>query len=1184
MTKIKTKKSVEQKDSCAFKCDRWAQFLSVRRIIGTRIAVVPSEKNEKHEDHNCTLKENHPVGGVGEREFKSSTTEFVDEGSMSTYTSRSNTCKNFCSKCSLNEAPPFDSSCKKKYLAYEYFSDSFFTSIFSFQKSQKIFTSLFFFLFIFLLFPSFTNANILNASSSQPEISVVFDEDILNTSFTAQFTNDVGISVPASFQTLEPDSAFLFTPIHPLSNGLYTFSLLATDFVKNAVNESVQVFINESYMKIELLSPYLGGSSISVTDILLKTEKESQCGFAGVDGKSFESLISKFDSLSDGKYQTLHTYKNFDFQAAGSLSSKRTIFVQCMDQKGRVHFASFNLVYDATLPQVRITPVPNPITQKDDNGKISTTLFVVSDDPVNCRYHFSKEGEDSNITELLNYSKFTPFLIEDGSSSSHFKKTPSYILEPPLNKANETQKQSFIYTMQCSNIAGLYSEKKQITIDVDLLAPIIISLQSPSAYTSELEIVMNVTTNKKASCKFSEGKTFDEDKIKNFDDSTGLRHTVSLGALSDGTQTYTVRCVDEINVQTTTLSFIVDRTAPDEVTVDSPDLACSKTFSATFKGLDAQSPIKEYNYSLIGSDGNILVDWTATSSSSVSIDLGTKESKKKQSSKKQNNAKNSSSSSSISQSNSQSGSSSETNLTQGFVYRFEVTAKNAVGLWSSVGSSNGTVYEEGGIPCDKTPPFVTLAKNNTKTGVLVQFICFDADTGCDEDSYQYFLTNINNSKCAGKNATYNPYSPISKNSLTNGTFTFLVPQTSFVCYSASDLAGNNASGVLQITVKINETLDGTNACQNKIKDVSESDVDCGGSFCLACSEGKKCTLSKDCASQYCLNSICTPASCTDNVKNGFETGLDCGGTCTVGCSVGSICNKNTDCESNYCDASYTCAESSCSDGARDGDETDRDCGGPCASCSIGKACNANTDCLTSICGKYKTCEGQLPPVIEQPITPVTPIENNLGSLLRPKFLILYLGIAFILIGLIYNSIYDRKEKMFKRSSPQVKSFFDVGRVQGGSEQIKREQNERRESLQRTPSLNEQMQSIIAQTRLKKEHQNQEKARKGIFDSFGDKKENETKKSKDAENKIFQSKNSEGKYSEGKNFESKSSYHKISDKIPDKILENKMMGNKSNGLLRNKIIPEKEDSFSRLERMKGKEEDVFGKLEKIKKKK
>ncbi len=1018
-------------------------------------------------------------------------------------------------------------------------------------SSHKINALLFFFSFLFLFLAASAHANILNATSSQPQISVVFDEDIFNSSFVAQFTSEKGISVPASFETLEPDSAFLFTPIHPLSNGLYTFTLLATDFVKNKVNESVQVSINELYMKIELISPYLGGSSTSVTDIVIKTEKESQCGFAGVDSKSFESLIGKFDSLANENMQTLHTYKDFDFQAAGSVSSKRTIFIQCKDQKNRVHFASFDLVYDATLPQVSITPVPNPITQKNDDGKILTTLFVTSDDPVVCRYHLSSQmgnSNDSNLAGTFNYSTMTPFPIEDGSSPLHFKKTPSYVLEPPVNKANETQKQLFVYEMQCSNLAGLYSEKKQISIDVDLLAPIIISLQSPSAYTSEQTIVMNVTTNKKTSCKFSLGSSFDEETAKSFEDSTGLRHTVTLGALTDGVHTYTVRCLDEINVQMTTLGFVVDRSPPESMQVDAPDLACSKTFSATFKSIDAESPIQEYNYSIIGSDGSLILDWTSTTNPSVSVNFENAKKKK----------------------NKDTAATEEINLTQGFVYRFEAVSKNSVGLWSSIGASNGTVYQEGGIPCDKTAPFITLAKNNTKGGVLVQFICFDEETGCDEDSYQYFLTN--NSKCSGKNETSNSYNPISKNSLANGTFTFLVPQTSFACYKASDLAGNNASGVSQITVKINETGVSAGACQNKIKDILESDIDCGGA-CLTCSDGKKCSLSKDCASGYCANNVCTSASCTDNVKNGFETGLDCGGTCTLGCGIGSACNKNGDCVTGYCDSDYLCAEASCSDGTRDGDETDKDCGGPCTACSIGKACMANADCTSNICGKYKTCEGELPPILEQPINPETPIENNLAIALSPKFLILYLGIAFILIGIIYNYIYDRKEKMLRKTAPQVKSFFDVGKEQNLKQQSA-------QTIPRTPSLNEQMQSILAQTRLKKEHLDQEKARKGIFDVFGTEKNGRKEKIKSDVKEMSVPKSekiiSKEENTKKENVLPKKEFDRLTNlgmKKDQKISQK--------GEVKGEI---KEDSFSRLEKLKGKEEDVFRRLEKIKKKK
>lgn len=53
----------------------------------------------------------------------------------------------------------------------------------------------------------------------------------------------------------------------------------------------------------------------------------------------------------------------------------------------------------------------------------------------------------------------------------------------------------------------------------------------------------------------------------------------------------------------------------------------------------------------------------------------------------------------------------------------------------------------------------------------------------------------------------------------------------------------------------------------------------------------------------------TPAaSCTDGIRNQDESDVDCGGSCSLKCSNGKVCKSNADCISNVC-TSGTCAAS-----------------------------------------------------------------------------------------------------------------------------------------------------------------------------------------------------------------------------------------------------------------------------------
>ena len=104
----------------------------------------------------------------------------------------------------------------------------------------------------------------------------------------------------------------------------------------------------------------------------------------------------------------------------------------------------------------------------------------------------------------------------------------------------------------------------------------------------------------------------------------------------------------------------------------------------------------------------------------------------------------------------------------------------------------------------------------------------------------------------------------------------------------------------------------------------------------------------------CKAGACAAASCTDKVKNGSETDVDCGGAC-AGCADGKQCLAAKDCGSGVCKAG-ACAAASCTDKVKNGAETDVDCGGgACAKCAYGEACKAAGDCTTAACGKDGLC-------------------------------------------------------------------------------------------------------------------------------------------------------------------------------------------------------------------------------------
>ncbi len=117
-------------------------------------------------------------------------------------------------------------------------------------------------------------------------------------------------------------------------------------------------------------------------------------------------------------------------------------------------------------------------------------------------------------------------------------------------------------------------------------------------------------------------------------------------------------------------------------------------------------------------------------------------------------------------------------------------------------------------------------------------------------------------------------------------------------------------------------------CANGLKDTGETDTDCGGALCEACTAGKTCLTDDDCDTKKCTGGTCEKVSCT-----------------VMGCALGEMCDET----SGDCHA--------CNDGMQNGDETDTDCGGTvCAPCATGNACSFNDDCASYTCSNG-TCTG-----------------------------------------------------------------------------------------------------------------------------------------------------------------------------------------------------------------------------------
>ncbi|MGV8141381.1 MAG: hypothetical protein ACP5NW_02990, partial [Candidatus Woesearchaeota archaeon] len=227
----------------------------------------------------------------------------------------------------------------------------------------------------------------------------------------------------------------------------------------------------------------------------------------------------------------------------------------------------------------------------------------------------------------------------------------------------------------------------------------------------------------------------------------------------------------------------------------------------------------------------------------------------------------------------------------------------------------------------------------------------------------------------------------------------------------------------------------TDRCLNNVKDISESDIDCGGS-CIACDIGQTCFSDDDCVSLRCGNDDrCIVNTCINGALDAeSETSIDCGGECEP-CPIDSGCILGSDCESGYCSGGI-CSADPCSNGIIDEGEGDVDCGGSCILCDVGQGCNSNADCGSDSC-MNNICQDVLSP--EEEKNPV-------------KLPLILFGIVSIVGSggyIIYRTFYEKKPvKPISRPPVGPGTAPPVQRPMFSPEQVAEIERRRRELMEK----------------------------------------------------------------------------------------------------------------------------------------
>lgn len=145
-------------------------------------------------------------------------------------------------------------------------------------------------------------------------------------------------------------------------------------------------------------------------------------------------------------------------------------------------------------------------------------------------------------------------------------------------------------------------------------------------------------------------------------------------------------------------------------------------------------------------------------------------------------------------------------------------------------------------------------------------------------------------------------------------------------------------------------------CDDGTKNGDEADVDCGGTHCGKCADGKTCGVADDCTSTFCADGVCCGEACDGacvacNIASdlgacnfvaqyGTDSSDGAGGTCdgTKACNGGGLCAKAL---GEACTGPTQCASNKCGD--PDGDTMKT-----CVK-TTGEACTDNNECFSATC-------------------------------------------------------------------------------------------------------------------------------------------------------------------------------------------------------------------------------------------
>jgi len=632
----------------------------------------------------------------------------------------------------------------------------------------------------------------LSTQNARPLITINFTEPINVNTLNVNLTNRSGYLFNLDFISSSDDKSFWYRPTEPLTEGRYSVSALAEDRYGNLGSQIVFSFdVAVSPINISLIEPRFGVTPNTNNDIIISTARNVICRYSHITNIPDE----RFDEMTVMNHTNdmIHNILNYSFSSA-----QETFYFKCNDTyRDEFDDAIFQITVDQDPPSItEIETMPSTVYEADE----SFVLYVRTNEQTICKY----ELNESNFTRMdYNFSGYN----EEIFSTEH-----SQQLDLP-----SIEDRTYEYYVKCKDKAGWVStedSKAQLTVALSTEFAIL-STNSP-IYTGVGNVLLNVTTNKKAVCRFNGTNQSTATMFS----SNERNHVYTLTSLTGGRYEYIVRCeaISQPSSDGSTIVAIVDDTGPTMLYANIvPPLGnySTKTYKkdelcGEWEAEDNESGIGEYKVAIYldsSPDEKIYEDTTTTDEDCVD-DLELNESKK---------------------------------------YYWSVSARNNVDIWSgNVTSTKITVDTS-------ISPFTCA--NTRKDGDETDIDCGGSCARCydgkncisDSDCFHRYCNSTG--KCS--RATCGDGVKNGNESDTDCGGNCADCEIGQDCRTDSDCKSANCdSSNLECVAPID-------TCENSQLDFGETDIDCGGTKCLKCGVGKSCVRDSDCiSSAQCKDRKC----------------------------------------------------------------------------------------------------------------------------------------------------------------------------------------------------------------------------------------------------------------------------------------------------------------------------------------